>query len=146
MYARSQSACRKVNVFTELTASSTGHTAACWRPRAWPGNRTVTSSHVLTVRSSSFQAPCDWHYHNRLDQESHFSSGTPRTQERLQRWPAAWTPRPSPHLEEPLLQVHGAVALPGAEVKHAREAGAVRPHVGAQAVPVVPVELPVVRL
>ena len=55
-------------------------------------------------------------------------------------------PRLTSHLEEPLLQVHGAVALPGTEVKRAREAGAIRPHVGAEAVPVVPVELPVVGL
>lgn len=55
-------------------------------------------------------------------------------------------PRPAPHLEEPLLQAHGAIALPGAEVECAREAGTVRPHVGAQAMPVVPVELPVVGL
>lgn len=63
-------------------------------------------------------------------------------------------PRPSlqerahraPHLEERRLRVHGAIALSVAEVEHAGEAGAIRPHVGAHAVAVVAVELPAVGL
>lgn len=69
------------------------------------------------------------------------------------QWPENMVPRPSAahagspaHLEEPSLRVHGAVAFSVAEVKHAGEMGAVRPRVGAKAVAVVPVELPVVGL
>lgn len=52
----------------------------------------------------------------------------------------------APHLEERRLRVHGAIALSVAEVEHAGEAGAIRPHVGAHAVAVVAVELPAVGL
>lgn len=51
-----------------------------------------------------------------------------------------------PHLEETCLRVHGAIAFSGAEVKHASETGAVWPRVGAKAVTVVPVKLPLVGL
>lgn len=76
----------------------------------------------------------------------------------LSRWPRPSLqergPRPSlqerahraPHLEERRLRVHGAIALSVAEVEHAGEAGAIRPHVGAHAVAVVAVELPAVGL
>lgn len=53
---------------------------------------------------------------------------------------------PSPHLEEPCLHVHSAVAFSVAEVKRASETGAIWPHVGAEAMAVVPVKLPVVGL
>lgn len=53
---------------------------------------------------------------------------------------------PSPHLEEPCLHVHSAVAFSVAEVKHASETGAIWPHVGAEAMAVVPVKLPMVGL